>query len=83
MQIWTDRMFWNVVVEGMLVTSVVFLWAKSGRSPLVWAAWLALAMEAVRVELLHALGLAIATFTGRYRTTFSRLQREALAPGGD
>lgn len=56
----------TVVLTVALCVAAVLLWTMSGRSPLVWAAWLLLHAEAVRVQAVVSIAVAIRDFRDSY-----------------
>jgi hypothetical protein len=55
------------------IAGILFLWAKTGISPLVWLAWVCLHLETARAQFFLSLGNAIAHF----RESYPRTRRDA------
>lgn len=62
--------------------TVMMVWVVSGRSPFVWLAWLSLHVEAVRVETIHSVGLALKAFAANYGRTAGRVRTESFEERG-
>ena len=68
----------NTAVWGLAACGAVLLWIRSGRSPLVWIAWLAFHAEAVRVQTLASIRVAARDFRNSYPKCAEEVRAESL-----
>ncbi len=61
----------------LILSAVILLWIRSGRSPLLWMAWVLLHLEAIRQQVWSTAGVAVRHFFSNYRDRAQAVRVEA------